>query len=471
MIFARTPTAPLPVPAVWTDRLRTAFLAAIFLSSAAFSSSLPALGRAKGIIDCPAPAYKFSLSACFNQADAVNREIISARHNLPIARAAVTAAGAIPNPQFALQTGFGPTFYNLYTGQTKQALWTEQVQTAGKRRKKIDLARANYRLAEIQLDALRFDLHNRVRRAYAELAASEAYVDLIEAQRRVGSRLMVIAQKRFEAGKAAQSEYLQANLAVLQYDTSENIAKGRLEQASAALSQIIGIKPERVQVFDVDDNGLFKLSAANTDIVPTPDTAMPTLAAMIALAQKARPDLQAAQQQCFVARQALIVAKTRKIPDLFVSGGFVWTNFARHQPPGLVLTPPQSGAFVTVTAEQPILYQYRGEVRQAEANLRQAERQVDLLKSQINSDLITAYTQASVNRANIYKYQKEVLPTAVKVADLARRSYQIGSTDLATAIVAQQQYQQTLVNYFDCVVSYQTAWADLEKAVGVPIKL
>jgi len=422
------------------------------------------------VVTSPEPSRQFSLSACFTTADRDNKEIITAKHNLPIAKAGITIAGAIPNPQFVLQTGFGPTFYNLYTGQTKQALWTEQVQTGGKRRKKINLAKSNYRLAEIQLDALRFDVHNRVRRAYAELAAAEAYVDLIDAERLVGQELLTISQKRYEAGKAPQSEYLQAKLSVLQFDTQENQAKGRLEIASAALSQLIGIKPEHVEVFDVDDNGLFKLSAEKSDIVPLPTRAMPALDRLIGTAFGNRPDLHAATQQVFVNRQALILAKTKKIPDLFVSSGFVWTNFARNQPTGLVLAAPQSGVFLTVTAEQPILYQYQGEVAQATANLRQAERQVDLLKSQISTSLITAYNQAGVARDNIFIFQRDLLPTAAQVAKLARRSYQIGSTDLATAIVAQQQYQQTLSNYFDTVVSYQIAWADLEKAVGLPIR-
>ncbi len=44
-------------------------------------------------------------------------------------------------------------------------------------------------LTELQFEALRFDVHNRVRRAYAELAAAEAYEALIEAQREVGLKL------------------------------------------------------------------------------------------------------------------------------------------------------------------------------------------------------------------------------------------------------------------------------------------
>jgi cobalt-zinc-cadmium efflux system outer membrane protein len=430
----------------------------------------PPIKAGAGVVVSPEPSRQFSLAACFNKADNDNREIISAKHNLPIAKAGITIAGAIPNPQFVLQTGFGATFYNLYTGQTKQALWTEQLQTGGKRTKKIDLAKSNYGLAQLQLDALRFDVHNRVRRAYAELAAAEAYVDLIDAQRQVGMQLLNISQKRYEAGKAPQSEYLQAKLSVLQFDTTENQAKGRLEQASAALSQLIGIRPEQIAVFDVDDNGLFKLSAEKTDIVPSPSKPMPTLDRLVKTAFESRPDLHVAIQQVYVNRRALILAKTKKIPDLFVSSGFAWTNFARNQPFGLVLAPPQSGVFVTVTAEQPVLYQYQGEVAQASANVRQAERQVDLLKSQISTSLITAYNQAAIARDNIFIFQKDLLPTAAQVAKLARRSYQIGSTDLSTAIIAQQQYQQTLSNYFDTVVSYQTAWADLEKSIGLPIR-
>jgi hypothetical protein len=47
----------------------------------------------------------------------------------------------------------------------------------------------------------------------------------------------------------------------------------------------------------------------------------------------------------------------------------------------------------------------------------------------------------------------------------------MGKTDLATAILAQQQYQQLLSTYFDTVSAYQVAWANLEKAAGVPLRL
>ena len=57
------------------------------------------------------------------------------------------------------------------------------------------------------------------------------------------------------------------------------------------------------------------------------------------------------------------------------------------------------------------------------------------------------------------------------MAKQAFRRYQVGKADLASAILARQQYQQILSSYFDAVVAYQTAWADLEKAIGVSLNL
>jgi cobalt-zinc-cadmium efflux system outer membrane protein len=257
----------------------------------------------------------------------------------------------------------------------------------------------------------------------------------------------------------------------MQFDTQRNQAQLRLQQDSAALTQVIGERPQEVEVIDVDDNGLFKLSTEKTDIVPSASLPLPPLDQLLSSAYTDRPDLQAAEQQVFVNRRALSLAKAQRIPNLFVGGGFSFSTFSQHQEIGLTSQPNWlgQGGFVNITAENPLLYQHQGEIEQAAGNLRNAERQVDLLKAQVGTGLVIAYNALKVSRANIFVFQKDMLPLAAQVAKLARRGYQVGKTDLATAIIAQQQYQQILSNYFDAVVAYQNAWADLEKAVGIPL--
>lgn len=426
-----------------------------------------------GIVNSPEPTRNLNLATCFMRAEARNKELLSARWNITIARAQIRSAGAIPNPKFQIQVGAGPAFSRLFTGQTEQAFWTQQIQTAGKRTKKIELALANFKLAERQFLALQFDLHNRVRRAYAELVAAEAYSELVAAQRQVGMKLLKITSKRVEQGKAAQTEFLQAKINVSQFDTLSNQSKIRLQQASAALALITGETPERIEVIDVVDNGLFKLVADKSEIVPSPARPLPELKQLQQTAVALRPDLESAKQQIAVKNKAMTLAKAQRIPDIYIGAGFSWAAWARSQPPGVA--PQQNslgnGAFLNVTAENPIFYQYQGEIKQSIGNLRLAERQYDLLECQTAGDIVTAYNEVSVSRSNIFIFQEKLLPAAAEAARIARRGYEVGKMDLATAIVAQQQYQQILSNYFDTVVAYQTAWADLEKATGAPLRL
>ncbi len=79
-------------------------------------------------------------------ADENNKQVIAAQYNLPIAKAGIQIAGAIPNPQFSLLYGFGPAFKIILAGNPQQFGWQEQILTAGKRSKQINLARANYQI-------------------------------------------------------------------------------------------------------------------------------------------------------------------------------------------------------------------------------------------------------------------------------------------------------------------------------------
>jgi cobalt-zinc-cadmium efflux system outer membrane protein len=449
-------------------------------STAALAAGEPELGsvpkaNSEGNTVPKAADRTISLTASFDMANDHNKEIIAAKYNLPISKAQIQAASAVLNPHFNLQYGFGPAFRLIYAGNPQQFGWQEEIQTAGKRSKQINVARANYRLTELQVAALLFDVHNRVRRAYSALAAAEAYEALVEEQRKVAHELYVVADRRFDAGKGPRSEVFQAELLVSQFDTQRNQAQLNLQQAAAGLALLTGETPHRVEVIDVDDNGLFRLSAQKTDLVPPPDKPLPELTSLLPAAYNQRPDLKIAIQQKFSDRRALTLAKSKAIPDVFVDSGYQFTTFRKTQPAGLLngnaTVPFQAGAYLNITAPLPLLYQQQGEIKQAKETWLQDAEQIEQLKWQIATDLVTAYEKVVVARANIVKSQTELIPAAATVARLARRAYQVGKSDISTAILAQQQYQQILSSYFDTVVAYQNAWADMEHAVGVPLKL
>ncbi|HEY9676666.1 MAG TPA: TolC family protein [Drouetiella sp.] len=420
-----------------------------------------------------APLRTISLRASFDQALQHNREVIAAKYNVDIAKSGVTIAGAVPNPHFNLQYGWGPAFQVIIAGNPQQFGFQHQFRTAGTRTKLINQARANLRLSELQVAALVFDVHNRVRRAYAELAAAEAYADLVESETNVAQELLDVTNKRFADKKVSQSDVFQARLGVVQFEAQRMQAQARLQTASAALSLLTGEVPSAIEVIDVDDNGLFKLSAQRTDLVPSPEKKLPTLEELFPVALSERPDLKVAVQQKFADRRALSVARSQRIPDLFVEMGYQFTTFRKHQPYGLFpgITPNSPGCYINASLEVPVFYQHQGETTQAREVFLQDYDQIRQLQFQVATDVVTSYESVAVARANISKYQRDLLPMAAKVSQIARRDYDRGKSDLATAILAKQQYQQILTSYFDAVVAYQTAWADLEKAMGVPLQL
>ena len=55
-----------------------------------------------------------------------------------------------------------------------------------------------------------------------------------------------------------------------------------------------------MEVIDVDDNGIFKLSAEKTEIVPQPTRGLTSVEQLLPVAFSSRIDLKAAQQQVFV---------------------------------------------------------------------------------------------------------------------------------------------------------------------------
>lgn len=516
---------------------------------------------------------RLSLTECFARADSNNKEILVASCNISISQAGIIIASALPNPSFNLIYGWGPAWQYVIAGNNQQFGFSEEILVAGKRTKRRGLAHANYFKSALQLEAVRFDIHNRVRRSYAELAAAFAYEDLIESEVAIAQRLQDVSKKRYDAGKAPGSELVQAKLAVMQLGVQLNQAKGRIIQNSARILQLIGETPNQEKIIEVDENGLFNLSNVSTAITPVPSQSIPPLQELLPTAWRERKDLKTAIQQAYANRKALTLAKAQRIPDPVLGFSYLFSTYKSLQPqyfnsnpapstssassnsspssssssgsgstnnsnanasnsgsnssdnsgnsgnsgsstsdnsansnsgagsasgstdnsgnsgsssgstsanPGLDSylstlptgrVPYQPGYLLTVAHETPIFNRYQGQIDLAKAIWQQQLKQNELLQTQIARDIVMAYASCKIARENIYIFQRNLLPEAARVAQLAMRGYELGKLDLAAAMLAQQQYQQTRSAYFDSIVVYQNSWADLEQAVGVPLNL
>lgn len=283
--------------------------------------------------------------------------------------------------------------------------------------------------------------------------------------------------KRFDAGKVPGSEALQAKLSLMQCETQFNAAQSRLVQDSAQLAFLLGETPASEEIIDVADFDLYKLLACKSGLIPDPELPIPPLAKLIPVAWQQRSDLKAAIQQAYANRKALTLAKSQRIPDPFIGFSYLFSSYRPYQvqyftpQPNSHTVPYQPGYLISAVEELPIFYQYQGETNQANATWLQQLKQDDQLRSQIAMDIVCAYESLLMNAENLHKCKQDLLPAALKASQLSRRSYELGKTDLPTLILSQQQYGQLASSYFDTSIAYQNAWADLEKAMGVPLNL
>lgn len=423
---------------------------------------------------------RLTLQECFARADSNNKEIQIAAAKLSVAQAAIVIAKAIPNPVYNMTYGWGPAWDYIVAGNNQQVGITEEIQVAGRRTKKASVASASYLQMALQLEATRFDIHNRVRRAYANLAASTSFERLVRYQRNVANELVKVADTGADPNSA---KVLQAKVIVMQFEMQASGAKSRVVQDSAQLALLLGETPHSEEIIDIEDNDVFALSATKNKIVPAPERGLPALEKLLPAAWTSRKDLKAAIQQAYSNRKSLTLAKTQRIPDPQIGANFLFTAYNRQQlqdfdPSGsrfpgnpLDRVPQQPAFLLTVSEETPLFYQYQGQIEQAKINWDHQLKQNDAQRAQIANDIVVAYESLMVARQSIEKFQSELLPESFKVAKLTQQAYKAGTADFGTAVSAQSQYQQVRATYFNCVVAYQNAWADLEKAVGVPLKL
>jgi outer membrane protein, heavy metal efflux system len=410
-----------------------------------------------------------SLPQALQFAEERNPQLVAARKNMDLSTYDISIAKEIPNPQLQYSAVSGNIYRVL--GTADQMNLNQTIETDGKRRKRTQAAQSQYKLTAEQYNAQRWDIRQQVRQAYSDLAAAEESITLIDVQAKLAQQLVDIADKRVKAGAAPVSEMLQAKLALNQLDTQKNQADSQLRQARIHFNGLLGnnLLEDTDTGYEISDEGYFKLSAQKTELVPAPEEeGVPTLDALYQKAAEVRPDLKAAVQQIKVYQDQLVMAKAERVPDLQLSGGYLYTYAPT---PYSAINKKQffSGPLVQIGFNLPVFHNQGAEIGKAQTSIVQAQLQLTAIQKQLIDDIHTAYTALKTARENIRLYQQKLLPDSADVLHLAQESYQYGKTGLANVILAQQADQQNMQNYIQSVTDYQTAWGSLERAVGMPL--
>jgi cobalt-zinc-cadmium efflux system outer membrane protein len=380
----------------------------------------------------PAPA-PFTLQSAFTLAEEHNPSLAAARLGRAADLAGIDVARERPNPEAAFEAGRDAPHEVFSIGVP--------LEFGGKRGRRIDLANATAArtLAEIAVQAL--ELRRAVRMAYFELVAAASRAQVTTDLRQFAERTRNAARDRFESGAAPRLEALQAELALAQADNEQEAARGRLTAARAELNTLIGRPPDAAG----DPSDSFDAG---------------TLPADIAAAVTTSPDIAAIDREIdeAVARERL--ARAMRTPDPTVSGGMLF-----DAPPDFTYG-WKAGLAVTI----PVFTRHDAGVRVEAARISQLKAQRDARLRELTGQATGAAARARAARQRYLRYRDEIIPQLATIESMAEDSYRSGQTGLAAFLQAMQAAREVRLLGTDAGLEYQSALADLERALGGPLR-
>jgi outer membrane protein, heavy metal efflux system len=382
-----------------------------------------------------APADALTLQAAMDRAVAANPSVAAARLVRPIDVAGLAVAGERLNPEATVE---------IEKETPKQAFGLAlPLELGGKRAKRIAVGQAAIRAGDAGLAATIAQVRNDVRRAYFDVLVTEAKLGVLRELQDLSQRATDAAQTRFDSGDAPRLDVLQAQLALAAAQNEATAAEGLGAAARSRLNAVLGLPLDTAHRLET-----------------TIDAGGPvTSSAVLDVARSANAALRMLDRRIDAQRARLALARALRVPDVVPSATLT------HDAEPEFTYGWRAGFAVTV----PILTTHRAGVAVEEATLTQliAERQAE--QARIDGEVTAAAAEAEAQRQAYQRYRDVIVPRAQEVEQLAQDSYQLGQTGIAALLQSLQAARDVRLRSLDAVSQWQTAVADLERAIGAPL--
>lgn len=377
-----------------------------------------------------------SFEQIYELAERDNLQVNAVRRRRAVAEAEMVIAGQRPNPDFI----------SAYTRSEPRLNYSvsQLVELGGKRGRRIDVARNELRLTELDVDGALRALRHDVRAGYFNLALARNNYELGQQAVAQAKELADIARTRFEAGDIAQFEVLQANLGVDRATNDLDRVENAERIARAVLNQLLNRAPDAP--LDQRDSLFVRLAPVSTP-------------SLIGQALSQNVELRTVEQQIKTEESRLKLARAQRVPDLTLEPGVETLESAF----------PHPGFKMQVTVPLPIFNRGRGDIQKSSAMLEQFRAERDAARQRISAEIGRAALNLETARKQVEFYETKLLPEAERLRQLAIEAYQAGQTGLLSVIDATRNARDVRQAYLQALFDYQTALADLEQAAGVKL--
>ena len=385
---------------------------------------------------------KISLEEAINLALDGNIELQEQRKNLGISLNDIEIANALKNPQFQS---------NLLLGRIAKAN-SSQIGVVlpleiAKRSVRKNMAQAGLSYTEYKIKDYEFKLKLRVRTAYFNFILAKSHLKVMEERKELLEDLLEIAKTRPVNSPNYEIEVLQADMKLKKQFVQINRAKANVKTAQYTFNKVLNLK-NNMNLYDIKDETVFNKEVFFTNL------ALPSYDDLLSYALEHRYDIKMREAKLEKARRNIILANRKRVPDLFVSGGYA---FAHDGTPG---------AFVGAGFDIPSLYLYTPEIKNAKLEYEKAQLEFNSIINVTKNIIHTNFDKFVMAQENV-EYYNSIIDESKRILDLSKQRYQKGQTSITNLIVIEHSHQELLNEFLTAIGSYYNAYTALLTEIGL----
>ena len=370
--------------------------------------------------------------------------IATAMSNNSAFQALLTQMGMVEGDLVQAHMLTNPSFVTMIPVGVKQWEWTlyAPMEALLLRPQRVALAGGQYEIMAHSLMQNGLTLVRDVRLAHADLALALAKQELALEGVHIRESIAEITNKRLERGDISELEAMTARIDALNAKAQAAMLEQDVVIARSQLALLMGLPPE--------DTSLTATLAA------PPPVNLPESNLLLEEAWASRPDLQAAQWVVNTAVQRTKLSKWQwlRIDTVADANGKGEKGFEIG--PGFRF-------------DIPIFNRNQGGVMRAQAELTQAQHNLDAIHDQIVKEVRTAAAQWIQANQQLAILQREVVPSLHEARHIAERGFENGGTDYLLVLQTTTQYVDARSRVLDQIAALRRARAELERSIGTKL--
>ena len=350
-----------------------------------------------------------------------------ARAKLAGAEAAVSTAGARPNPT----AGFSPTYDTSDSGGLSP--WTlgfaldVPIETAGKRDYRLAQAQHTANASRLNFASAAWSVRSRVHRSMVELQGAKRTQEILAEHLGVENQTLDLLEARLKAGESSMTDVQFVRVAASQTALQLISAENESTQARIRLANALGVPASAMA-------GI-ALAPAEMDRLDIPADA----AALRREALLNRADVLGALADYDASESALQLEIAKQYPDIHLGPGYAWDQGQKRYSLGFSFA-------------LPVFDRNQGPIAEAEAHRRQAAAGFNALQARVVSEvelalvgyrdalrkLDTAGTLIARHRERLKAAEDALAAGAIDRVEVLQLQSELGTSELARAAASNE---------------------------------